>query len=66
MSESLTEFDVVSEIVISSSIQMTAFSFNSYQIAPSWALLLRRMLNKKFKSILFYVHVVELVRAVCK
>lgn len=45
---------------------MTAFSFNSYQIAPSWALLLRRMLNKKFKSILFYVHVVELVRAVCQ
>jgi len=46
MSVSLSEFDVVSEI-ISSSIQTTTFNFNSYQIVTSWVVLLRRMLNRK-------------------
>lgn len=43
---SLTEFCVASEM-ISGGTQMTTFNFNLHQIAISWVLLLRRMLNRK-------------------
>ena len=70
-SVSLSESCVVSEMILSST-QMKTFPFNLSQIAISWVLLLRSLLNRKkllevnLKKTSFYVDVVKLVRVVCK